>query len=35
VKAILDRHERWLANLGRRIDELEGAPHPEQRYDGR
>jgi hypothetical protein len=26
VKAILDRHERVLAVLGRRIDELEGAP---------
>jgi hypothetical protein len=26
VKAILDRHERALALLGRRLDELEGAP---------
>jgi hypothetical protein len=26
LKAILDRHERWLGELGRRIDELEGAP---------
>jgi hypothetical protein len=26
LKAILDRHERALALLGRRIDELEGAP---------
>jgi hypothetical protein len=25
LKAILDRHERGLAKLGRRIDELEGA----------
>jgi hypothetical protein len=25
IKAILDRHERALALLGRRIDELEGA----------
>jgi hypothetical protein len=27
LKAILDRHERWLGQLGRRIDELEGAPN--------
>ncbi|MGH6898798.1 MAG: hypothetical protein ACREJ5_19980 [Geminicoccaceae bacterium] len=26
LKAILDRHERGLAELGRRIAELEGAP---------
>jgi hypothetical protein len=26
VKAILDRHERALALLGRRLDELEGTP---------
>jgi hypothetical protein len=26
LKAILDRHERWLGQLGRRIDELEGTP---------
>jgi hypothetical protein len=25
LKAILDRHERWLGELGRRIAELEGA----------
>ena len=25
LKAMLDRHERWLGKLGRRIDELEGA----------
>jgi hypothetical protein len=25
LKAIADRHERWLTTLGRRIDELEGA----------
>jgi hypothetical protein len=24
LKAMLDRHERWLGDLGRRIDELEG-----------
>jgi hypothetical protein len=27
LKAILDRHERWLGQLGRRIDELEGTPN--------
>jgi len=26
LKAMLDRHERWLGELGRRIDEPEGAP---------
>jgi hypothetical protein len=26
LKAILDRHERALALLGRRLTELEGAP---------
>jgi hypothetical protein len=26
LKAILDRHERWLGKLGSRVDELEGAP---------
>jgi hypothetical protein len=26
LKAMLDRHERWLGEQGRRIDELEGAP---------
>ena len=26
LKAILDRHERWLGELGRRLTELEGAP---------
>jgi hypothetical protein len=26
LKAILDRHERALALLGRRLDDLEGAP---------
>jgi predicted nuclease with TOPRIM domain len=26
LKAMLDRHERWLGKLGRRFDELEGAP---------
>jgi hypothetical protein len=25
LKAILDRHERWLGELGRRLTELEGA----------
>ena len=25
LKAILDRHERWLGELGRRVGELEGA----------
>jgi hypothetical protein len=25
LKAILDRHERWLGDLGRRIGDLEGA----------
>lgn len=24
LKAILDRHERWLGELGRRVTELEG-----------
>jgi recombinational DNA repair ATPase RecF len=26
LKAMLDRHERWLGKLGSRVDELEGAP---------
>lgn len=26
LKSMLDRHERWLSDLGRRISELEGAP---------
>jgi hypothetical protein len=26
LKAMLDRHERWLGKLGNRVDELEGAP---------
>ena len=26
LKAMLDRHERWLGRLGNRVDELEGAP---------
>jgi archaellum component FlaC len=26
LKAMLDRHERWLGKLGRRVAELEGAP---------
>jgi hypothetical protein len=26
LKAMLDRHERWLGDLGRRVAELEGAP---------
>jgi hypothetical protein len=26
LKAMLDRHERWLGELGRRVAELEGAP---------
>jgi predicted nuclease with TOPRIM domain len=26
LKAMLDRHDRWLGKLGRRVDELEGAP---------
>ena len=26
LKAMLDRHERWLGEVGRRITELEGAP---------
>jgi hypothetical protein len=26
LKAMLDRHERWLGDLGRRVGELEGAP---------
>ena len=26
LKAMLDRHERWLGKLGRRVDELEGVP---------
>ena len=26
LKAILDRHERWLGELGRRLTELEGTP---------
>ena len=25
LKAILDRHERWLGDLGRRLADLEGA----------
>jgi hypothetical protein len=26
LKAMLNRHERWLGKLGNRVDELEGAP---------
>ena len=26
LKAMLDRHERWLGELGRRVAELEGVP---------
>ena len=26
LKAMLDRHERWLGKLGSRVDELEGVP---------
>jgi hypothetical protein len=26
LKAMLDRHERWLGDLGRRVAEREGAP---------
>jgi hypothetical protein len=26
LKAMLDRHERWLGKLGSRVDALEGAP---------
>jgi predicted nuclease with TOPRIM domain len=26
LKAMLDRHERWLGKLGNRVDELEDAP---------
>jgi hypothetical protein len=26
LKAMLDRHERWLGKLGSRVDELEDAP---------
>jgi hypothetical protein len=26
LKAMLDRHERWLGKLGNRVDELERAP---------
>jgi DNA-binding FrmR family transcriptional regulator len=26
LKAMLDRHERWLGDRGRRVAELEGAP---------
>jgi hypothetical protein len=26
LKAMLDRHERWLGKLGSRVDELESAP---------
>ena len=26
LKAMLDRHERWLGDLGRRVAELENSP---------
>ena len=31
LKALLDRHERWLGKLGRRVGELEGAGKSERR----
>ena len=31
LKAILDRHERWLGELGRRVAELGGVPKGERR----